>query len=53
MLRFLEGKSLAETAVVVNRNEDAVKKLQRGMSSLRRAIACLSGCWKVELGQTA
>ncbi|HEV7666794.1 MAG TPA: sigma-70 family RNA polymerase sigma factor [Chloroflexota bacterium] len=49
-LRFLEGKSLAETAVLVGRNEDAVKKLQaRGLASLRRGIECLSGCWKVDL----
>jgi RNA polymerase sigma-70 factor (ECF subfamily) len=50
VLRFLEGKSLAETAAAVGRNEDAVKKLQaRGLASLRRGIECLSGCWKVEL----
>jgi RNA polymerase sigma-70 factor, ECF subfamily len=50
VLRFLEGKSLAETAAIVSRNEDAVKKLQaRGLASLRRGIECLSGCWRVEL----
>jgi RNA polymerase sigma-70 factor, ECF subfamily len=50
VLRFLEGKSLAETAAIVNRNEDAVKKLQaRGLASLRRGIECLSGCWRVDL----
>jgi RNA polymerase sigma-70 factor, ECF subfamily len=50
VLRFLEGRSLAETALVVSRNEDAVKKLQaRGLAALRRGIACLSGCWRVEL----
>jgi RNA polymerase sigma-70 factor (ECF subfamily) len=50
ILRFLEGKSLAETAAVVGRNEDAVKKLQaRGLASLRRGIDCLSGCWRVDL----
>ena len=50
VLRFLEGKSLAETAAIVHRNEDAVKKLQaRGLASLRRGIECLSGCWRVEL----
>jgi RNA polymerase sigma-70 factor (ECF subfamily) len=49
-LRFLEGKSLAETAALVGRNDDAVKKLQaRGLASLRRGIECLSGCWKVDL----
>lgn len=49
-LRFLEGKSLAETAALVGRNEDAVKKLQaRGLASLRRGIECLSGCWRVDL----
>jgi len=53
-LRFLEGKSLAETAALVNRNEDAVKKLQsRGLASLRRQIECLSGCWRVELDNAA
>lgn len=50
VLRFLEGKTLAETATIVNRNEDAVKKLQaRGLASLRRGIECLSGCWRVGL----
>jgi RNA polymerase sigma-70 factor (ECF subfamily) len=49
-LRFLDGKSLAETAAVVGRNEDAVKKLQaRGLASLRRRIECLSGCWRVDI----
>jgi RNA polymerase sigma-70 factor (ECF subfamily) len=50
VLRFLEGKTVAETAAAVGRNEDAVKKLQaRGLASLRRGIECLSGCWRVEL----
>jgi RNA polymerase sigma-70 factor, ECF subfamily len=54
VLRFLEGKSLAETAAEVGRNEDAVKKLQsRGLASLRRQIECLSGCWRVELDNAA
>jgi RNA polymerase sigma-70 factor, ECF subfamily len=54
VLRFLEGKSLAETAAVVGRNEDAVKKLQaRGLASLRRGMECLSGCWRVDLEQAA
>ena len=54
VLRFLEGKSLAQTAAVVGRNEDAVKKLQaRGLASLRRGIECLSGCWRVELETAA
>ena len=54
VLRFLEGKSLAETAAAVGRNEDAVKKLQaRGLASLRRRIECLSGCWRVELEDAA
>jgi RNA polymerase sigma-70 factor (ECF subfamily) len=54
VLRFLEGKSLAETAAVMNRNADAVKKLQaRGLASLRRGIECLSGCWRVELDTVA
>jgi RNA polymerase sigma-70 factor (ECF subfamily) len=49
-LRFLQGKSLLETAAVMQRNEEAVKKLQaRGLASLRRGIECLSGCWRVEL----
>jgi RNA polymerase sigma-70 factor (ECF subfamily) len=53
-LRFLESKSLAETAAVMQRNEDAVKKLQaRGLASLRRNIECLSGCWRVELENAA
>jgi RNA polymerase sigma-70 factor (ECF subfamily) len=50
VLRFLEGRSLAETAVIAGRNEDAVKKLQaRGLASLRRGMECLSGCWRVDL----
>lgn len=54
VLRFLEGKSLAETAAVVGRNEDAVKKLQaRGLASLRRRLECLSGCWRVDLEQAS
>jgi RNA polymerase sigma-70 factor (ECF subfamily) len=54
VLRFLEGRSLAETAAEVGRNEDAVKKLQsRGLASLRRQIECLSGCWRVELDNAA
>jgi RNA polymerase sigma-70 factor, ECF subfamily len=53
VLRFLESKSLAETAAIMGRNEDAVKKLQaRGLASLRRGMECLSGCWKVELENT-
>lgn len=53
-LRFLDGRSLAETAVIVGRNEDAVKKLQaRGLASLRRRMECLSGCWKVDIEQVA
>jgi len=54
VLRFLEGKSLAETASLVGRNEDAVKKLQaRGLAALRRRIECLSGCWRVDLESQA
>jgi RNA polymerase sigma-70 factor, ECF subfamily len=50
VLRFLEGRSLAETAAIAGRNEDAVKKLQaRGLASLRRGMECLSGCWRVDL----
>jgi len=50
VLRFLEGLSLAETAIIAGRNEDAVKKLQaRGLASLRRGMECLSGCWRVDL----
>jgi RNA polymerase sigma-70 factor (ECF subfamily) len=50
VLRFLEGRSLAETAEIAGRNEDAVKKLQaRGLASLRRGMECLSGCWRVDL----
>ena len=49
-LRFLDGKSLAETAAAVQRNEEAVKKLQaRGLAALRRGIECLSGCWKIQI----
>lgn len=40
VLRFLEGKSLAETATAVGRTAEAVKKLQaRGLASLRRRLA--------------
>jgi RNA polymerase sigma-70 factor (ECF subfamily) len=54
VLRFLEGKSLAETAHIVGRNDDAVKKLQaRGLASLRRGLECLSGCWRVDLEHAA
>jgi RNA polymerase sigma-70 factor (ECF subfamily) len=50
ILRFLEDKSLAETAAVMQRTEEAVKKLQsRGLAALRRGIDCLSGCWRIEL----
>jgi RNA polymerase sigma-70 factor (ECF subfamily) len=50
VLRFLEDKSLAETAALMQRTEEAVKKLQsRGLAALRRGIECLSGCWRVEL----
>jgi RNA polymerase sigma-70 factor, ECF subfamily len=53
-LRFLEGRSLAETAAIAGRNEDAVKKLQaRGLASLRRGMECLSGCWRVDLEQAS
>jgi RNA polymerase sigma-70 factor (ECF subfamily) len=54
ILRFLEDKSLAETAAVVQRTEEAVKKLQsRGLAALRRGIECLSGCWRIELDGVA
>jgi RNA polymerase sigma-70 factor (ECF subfamily) len=50
IFRFLEDKSLAETAALMQRTEEAVKKLQsRGLAALRRGIECLSGCWRVEL----
>jgi RNA polymerase sigma-70 factor (ECF subfamily) len=50
VLRFLEDKSLAETATLLERSEEAVKKLQsRGLAALRRGIECMSGCWRVEL----
>jgi RNA polymerase sigma-70 factor (ECF subfamily) len=53
-LRFLEDKSIAETAAIVKRNEEAVKKLQsRGLAALRRNIECLSGCWRVDLESAA
>ena len=54
ILRFLEDKSILETAAIMQRNEEAVKKLQaRGLASLRRNIECLSGCWRIELGDVA
>ncbi len=38
-LRFLEGLSTAETAAIVAKSEDAVKKLQaRGLAQLRRTL---------------
>jgi len=53
-LRFLEDKSLAETAALMDRGEEAVKKLQqRGLAALRRGIECLSGCWRVDLEAVA
>jgi RNA polymerase sigma-70 factor (ECF subfamily) len=54
VLRFLEDKSIAETAEIMERNEEAVKKLQsRGLASLRRGIECLSGCWRTDLEAAA
>ena len=39
-LRFLEFRNIAETALLVGKSEDAVKKLQaRGLLALRRALA--------------
>jgi RNA polymerase sigma-70 factor, ECF subfamily len=53
-MRFLEGRSVAETAEAMQRGEEAVKKLQaRGLASLRRGIECLSGCWRVQLEAAA
>src|SRR5438094_5103645 len=50
VLRFLEGKSLAETADIVGRNDDPVKKPQaRGLASLRGGLDCLSGCCRAGL----
>lgn len=38
-LRFLEGYSIAEVAVILNKTEGAIKALQfRGMASLRRIL---------------
>jgi RNA polymerase sigma-70 factor (ECF subfamily) len=38
-LRFLQGLNIAETAALVGKSEDAVKKLQaRGLAALRRAL---------------
>jgi RNA polymerase sigma-70 factor (ECF subfamily) len=54
VLRFLEDKSIAETAATMQRNEEAVKKLQaRGLASLRRGIECVSGCWRLDLEAAA
>jgi RNA polymerase sigma-70 factor (ECF subfamily) len=42
VLRFLEGKSLAETAAIVGRNGGAVKKLHaRGPRLAAACIDCL------------
>jgi RNA polymerase sigma-70 factor (ECF subfamily) len=50
IMRFVEDKSIAETALAMQRNEEAVKKLQqRGLAALRRGIECLSGCWRINL----
>ena len=39
-LRFLEGLSVAETAALMRRSEEAVKKLQaRALANLRRSLA--------------
>jgi RNA polymerase sigma-70 factor (ECF subfamily) len=39
-LRFLLDKSVAETAIVMNRSEDAVKNLQRrALAAMQRALA--------------
>jgi RNA polymerase sigma-70 factor (ECF subfamily) len=54
ILRFLQDKTIAETAEIMQRNEEAVKKLQsRGLASLRRGIECLSGCWRMDLEAAA
>ena len=39
VLRFLQGMNIVETAQLVSKTEDAVKKLQaRGLQALRRAL---------------
>ena len=42
-LRFLEGRSLIETAALMGRTDDAIKKLQsRGLANLRRLLTTTS-----------
>lgn len=49
-LRFVEGRTTAQTAHSMAKSEEAVKKLQsRALASLKRGMDCKSGCWRVDL----
>lgn len=49
-LRFVEGRTTAQTAHSLAKSEEAVKKLQsRALASLKRGMDCQSGCWRVDL----
>lgn len=47
-LRFIQGMTTIQTAERMDKSEEAVKKLQsRGLASLKRAMDCPSGCWRL------
>lgn len=49
-LRFVEGRGVTETAGMIGKSAEAVKKLQsRGLASMKRRMECRSGCWKLNL----